>query len=79
MKAPLLAIGPNQWEVAQLVTDLEETLVVTHEQKDVMKQFVKALLDQFMPSKLPLRTARSVERFEHQALCQQLATRIKAL
>ena len=79
MKAPLLAIGPNQWEVAQLVTDLEDTLVVTHEQKDVMKHFIKTLLDQFMPTKLPLRTARSVERFEHQTLCQQLATRIKTL
>jgi glycosyltransferase involved in cell wall biosynthesis len=79
MKAPLLAIGPKQWEVAQLVADLEDTLVVSHEQKDEMKLFIKALLDQFIASKLPLRALRSIERFEHQSLCQQLATHIKAL
>jgi hypothetical protein len=79
MKAPLLAIGPKQWEVSDLLSDLKETLVVTHEQKELMKEFVLTTLLQFISENIPLRTARTVKKFEHNHLCQQLATIIERI
>jgi hypothetical protein len=79
MKAPLIAIGPKQWEVSDLLSDLKETLVVTHEQKELMKEFVLTTLLQFISENIPLRTARTVKKFEHNHLCQQLATIIERI
>lgn len=79
MKAPLLAIGPKRWEVYELLANLQDTLVVTHEEKELMKEFVETTLLQFIAENIPLRTARTVKKFEHYYLCQQLATIIERI
>ena len=79
MKAPLLAIGPKRWEVSELLANLQDTLVVTHEEKELMKEFVQTTLLQFIAENIPLRTARTVKKFEHHYLCQQLATIIERI
>nr|WP_299337989.1 glycosyltransferase family 4 protein [Allomuricauda sp.] len=71
-KRPILAIGPQDWEAAQIVKETESGAVFLHKEVDSLKNVLLKWFQQYTNNELEL-TSKDIERYHRRNLTDALA------
>jgi len=77
-KRPILGIGPQNWDVANLMTHHEAGNVFKYSEKDNIKSTVKTYFKAFLKGKLASQS-KNIQAYHRKELTQDLAEVIRAL
>lgn len=71
-KRPILAVGPQDWDVGQLILKHKSGISFNYEQKDELKAQIKTYFKAFMRGKLQVKS-KEIEVYHRRALTEKLA------
>ncbi len=71
-KRPILAIGPNQWDVEQLIQSSRSGKVFNYAQKQALKQQITDYFKAYLTGKLEVNVS-GIEKYSRHHLTQQLS------
>lgn len=69
---PILAIGPEEWDVEKIISDTQSGQCFTYNQKTDLKSFVEKAFDDFLNGKLNANT-KNIQQYSRKHLTQNLA------
>jgi len=69
---PILAIGPEEWDVEKIISDTQSGQCFTYNQKTDLKSFVEKAFDDFLIGKLNANT-KNIHQYSRKHLTQNLA------
>lgn len=69
---PVLAIGPEEWDVEKIISDTQSGQCFTYSQKTDLKSFVEKAFDDFLNGKLNANT-KNIQQYSRKHLTQNLA------
>lgn len=79
IQAPLMIIGPEGWEVTEMVKDYPMILSLSHHEEAPIIPFIERCRSAFNQDQKPPRLQRDVAKFQHKELTKALATYIRSL
>ena len=68
---PILAIGPQEWDVEKIISDTQSGQCFTYNQKDDLKSYVENAFDDFLNGKLNAKT-KNIQQYSRKHLTQNL-------
>jgi glycosyltransferase involved in cell wall biosynthesis len=75
-KRPILAIGPEDWDVAQLISETNSGDCFTYSEKTRLKSYIEKSFKAFLNGKLKANT-KNIEHYSRRNLTQKLTQLIK--
>ncbi|MBZ9652947.1 glycosyltransferase family protein [Psychroflexus montanilacus] len=75
-KRPILAIGPKNWDVANIISDTNSGECFTYNEKTRLKSYIEKSFNAFLNGKLKANT-KNIEQYSRKNLTQQLTQLIK--
>ncbi len=79
IQAPLMIIGPEGWEVTEMVKDYPMVLSLSHHEEAPIIPFIESCRSTFNHDQKPPRLERDVARYQHKELAKALAKCIRSL
>ena len=79
IQAPLMIIGPEGWEVTEMVKDYPMILSLSHHEEAPIIPFIERCRSAFNQDQKPPRLQRDVAKFQHKELTKSLAKYIRSL
>ena len=70
---PILCIGPEDGDAAQILKETHAGLTVGFEDKEKMKEIVKDLFHKYLENRLPSNESKEVEKYSRRALAGEYA------
>ena len=71
-KRPILAIGPNNWDVSKIINDTTSGKVFHYEEKDILKHYIFNSFQDYKYGILHINST-NIEQFSRKQLTQQLS------
>jgi len=79
IQAPLMIIGPENWEVTEMVKDYPMVLSLSHHEEAPIIPFLESCRSAFNQEQKPPRLKRNVAQYQHKELIKSLAKHIHGL
>lgn len=70
-KRPILAIGPEDGDAAQLLKETQAGITVGFDNKEKMKEVIKGLYQQYLENGLPSNKSKEIEKYSRRALAEE--------
>ncbi len=77
-KNPILAIGPEKWDVGKIISDTESGKVMKYSEKNEMKEFIYATYLNFKNNEVK-NNSINIEQYHRRALTKKLADLIQTI
>jgi hypothetical protein len=71
-KRPVLAIGPDQWDVKQILSETDAGSSFSYQEKKLLKEQILAYFESFLKGKLNVES-KDISRFSRKSLTQKLS------